>query len=105
MSQFVIGDTVQRRDVLFDVGHCQHVVVDVLPGGFVQLDPPSTGLSYWHTDCLVYVECQRCRGTGRICCVCRSSEEECQCSAFSEGADCPQCGSGGRPVARTEREP
>ena len=34
-------------------------------------------------------DCPQCGGTGRICRACESSEEECQCPAFSEGAPCP----------------
>jgi hypothetical protein len=33
-------------------------------------------------------DCPHCRGTGRICRVCLSSEESCQCPTFSEGEDC-----------------
>ena len=99
---FVIGNVVHRHDALFEVNRIRHVVVEVLPNGFVKLDPPSTGLSYWSIDCLALEdqtpECQQCRGTGRICCVCRSSEEDCQCPSFAEGGDCPWCGSGGRPT-------
>lgn len=36
-------------------------------------------------------ECPRCQNTGRVCRVCESSEEECQCPHFSEGVDCPVC--------------
>ena len=99
---FQVGDTVRCTDGLHEVTSVCHTVTEVIPGGFVKLNPPSAGLAYCNVGILVLVTksdtCQRCMGTGRICCVCRSSEEECQCPTFAEGADCPYCGSGGKSV-------